>query len=107
MLTEVHRPGEDTLLAIEAVDGGMAVATLADVSPVVQVLDWDGTLRHRLHLTGGALVGLEGRTDDHELFVGLSSVTSPTSAYRVDTRTGEVEVSSTWSPSPRSRSRTR
>ena len=48
VLTEVHRPGEDTLVAVEAVGGGMAVATLADVSPVVQVLEWDGTVRHRL-----------------------------------------------------------
>ncbi|HEY5787662.1 MAG TPA: prolyl oligopeptidase family serine peptidase [Microlunatus sp.] len=92
VLTEAYRPGEDTLVAVEAVGGGMAVATLADVSPVVQVLEWDGTVRHRLPLTGGALVGLEGRPDDHELFVGLSSVTSPTSAFRVDTRTGEVEA---------------
>ncbi len=92
VLTEVHRPGTDTLVAIEAVGGGMAVATLADVSPVVRLLDWDGTVRHRLDLAGGSLVGLDGRADDHELFVGLSSVTSPTSAYRVDTRTGEVEA---------------
>ncbi|HVK34049.1 MAG TPA: prolyl oligopeptidase family serine peptidase, partial [Microlunatus sp.] len=91
VVTEVYRPGEDTLLAIEAVGGGMAVATLADVSPVVQVLEWDGTVRHRLPLSGGSLVGLHGRRDDHELFVGLSSVTSPTSAFRVDTRTGQVE----------------
>ena len=90
-LREVYRPGEDTLLAIEATGGGMAVATLTDVSPVVQVLEWDGTVRHRLPLTGGSLVGLHGRSDDHELFVGLSSVTSPAAAYRVDTRTGEVE----------------
>ena len=39
----------------------MAVATLTDVSPVVQVLEWDGTVRHRLPLTGGSLVGLNGR----------------------------------------------
>jgi prolyl oligopeptidase len=91
VVTEVHRPGEDTLVAVEAVGGGMAVATLADVSPVVRVLEWDGTVRHRLELAGGALVGLDGHADGHELFVGLASVTSPTSAYRVDTRTGEVE----------------
>ncbi|HEU4547824.1 MAG TPA: prolyl oligopeptidase family serine peptidase, partial [Microlunatus sp.] len=91
-LREVYRPGEDTLLAIEATGGGMAVATLSDVTPVVQVLEWDGTVRHRLPLTGGSLVGLNGRDDDPELFVGLSSVTSPASAYRVDTRTGEVEA---------------
>jgi prolyl oligopeptidase len=91
-LREVYRPGEDTLLAIEATGGGMAVATLSDVTPVVQVLEWDGTVRHRLPLTGGSLVGLNGRDDDHELCVGLSSVTSPASAYQVDTRTGEVEA---------------
>ena len=61
VLTEVYRPGEDTLLAIEAVGGGMAVATLADVSPVVQVLEWDGTVRHRLPLTGG-VPGRPGRS---------------------------------------------
>ena len=61
---------------------GMAVATLADVAPVVQLLELDGAVRHRPALDGGSLVGLEGRKDDHELFVGLSSVTAPTSAYR-------------------------
>ncbi|HEY5980853.1 MAG TPA: prolyl oligopeptidase family serine peptidase [Microlunatus sp.] len=91
VLTEVYRPGEDTLLAVEAVGGGLAVATSADVRPVVQVLELDGTVRHRLELAGGSLVGLDGRADDHDLFVGLSSVTAPTTAYRVDTRTGEVE----------------
>lgn len=91
-LREVHRPGEDTLVAVEAVDGGMAVAALADMTPVVTVIDWDGDVRHRLDLPGGSLVGLVGRADDHELFVGLSSVTAPTSAYRVDTRTGAVEA---------------
>jgi prolyl oligopeptidase len=90
-LREVYRAGADTLLAIEPAGGGMAVSTLSDVTPVVQVLEWDGTVRHRLPLTGGSLVGLNGRDDDHELFVGLSSVTSPASAYRVDTRTGAVE----------------
>ncbi len=90
-LREVYRAGADTLLGIEPTGGGMAVSTLSDVTPVVQVLEWDGTVRHRLPLTGGSLVGLNGRDDDHELFVGLSSVTSPASAYRVDTRTGAVE----------------
>ncbi len=61
MLTEVHRPGADTLLAIEAVGGGMAVATLADVSPVVRLLDWDGTVRHRLD-AGRWLAGRAGRS---------------------------------------------
>ena len=91
VMTEVFRPGEDTLLAVESSGGGMVVATMADVVPVVQVLEWDGTVRHRLDLTGGSLVGLEGRADDHELFVGLSSVTSPTSAHRVDVRTATTE----------------
>jgi prolyl oligopeptidase len=54
------------------------------------VITWDGAVRHRLDLPGGSLVGLAGRADDHELFVGLSSVTSPTSAYRVDIRSGDV-----------------
>lgn len=90
-LTEVFRPETDTLLAVSSAGGGLAVATLADVSPRVQILELDGALRHRLDLDGGALVGLEGRADDHELFVGLSSVLSPTTAYVVDTRDGSVE----------------
>jgi prolyl oligopeptidase len=91
VLREVHQPGEETLVAVEAVGDGLAVATLADVTPVVRVLTWDGAVSHRLDLPGGSLVGLAGRTHDHELFVGLSSVTSPTSAYRVDIRSGDVE----------------
>ncbi|HEU5485355.1 MAG TPA: prolyl oligopeptidase family serine peptidase [Microlunatus sp.] len=92
LLTEVFRPESDTLLAVTSSGGGLAVASLADVTPVVQLLELDGSLRHRLDIAGGSLVGLEGRRDDHELFVGFSSVTSPTSAYVVDTRTAEVEA---------------
>ncbi|MDN5762665.1 MAG: prolyl oligopeptidase family serine peptidase [Microlunatus sp.] len=90
-LTEVYRPGSDTLLAVEAAGEGMAAAILVDVTPVVEIVEWDGTLRHRLDLDGGSLVALNGRHDDDELFVGLSSVTSPASAYRVDASTGSVE----------------
>jgi len=91
-LTEVFRPEKDTLLAVTSAGGGLAVATLADVAPVVQLLELDGSVRHRPALDGGSLVGLEGRKGDHELFVGLSSVTAPTSAYVVDTGTGAVEA---------------
>lgn len=91
-LVEVFRPETDTLLAVTSSAGGVAVASLADVSPRVEIREWDGSLRHRLDLTGGSLVGLNGRKDDHELFVALSSVTSPTSAYVVDARTGAVEA---------------
>ena len=90
-LTEVYRPETDTLLAVTSAGGGLAVATLADVSPRVQILELDGSVRHVLELDGGSLVGLEGRKDDHELFVGLSSVTSPTTAYVVDAASGSVE----------------
>lgn len=91
-LTEVFRPESDTLLAVTSSGGGLAVATLADVAPVVQLLELDGSLRHRLALDGGSLVGLEGRKDDHQLFVGLTSSTVPTTAYVVDTRSGTVEA---------------
>ncbi len=91
-LTEVYRPETDTLLMATPAAGGVAVATLADVQPLVQVLEWDGALRHRLDLAGGSLVGLDGRHDDDALFVGLSSVTSPTTAYVVDARSGQVEA---------------
>jgi prolyl oligopeptidase len=90
VLTEVFRPESDTLLAVASSGGGLAVASLADATPAVQVIELDGSLRHRLDIGGGSLVGLEGRREDHELFVGFSSVTSPTSAYMVDTRTGTV-----------------
>ena len=91
-LIEVFRPEADTLLAVTSAGGGLAVVTLADVAPVVQLLELDGSQRYRPALDGGSLVGLEGRKDDHELFVGLSSVTVPTTAYVVDTRTGNVEA---------------
>lgn len=91
-LVEVFRPESDTLLAVSSSAGGVAVASLADVAPRVEIREWDGSLRHRLDLTGGSLVGLNGRKDDHELFVALSSVTSPTEAYVVDARTGAYEA---------------
>lgn len=89
-LHEVYRPRTGTLLAATSTGGGLAVVILADAAPVVRILEWDGSPRRRLDLAGGAVVAVEGRRDDHELFVGMSSVTSPAAAYLVDAPTGVV-----------------
>ena len=40
---------------------------------------------------GGAVVALNGDVDDDEVFLGMSSVTRRTTAYRLDLASGDVE----------------
>ncbi len=90
-LTEVVAEAESTLAAAVAVGDLLVTETLVDVTPQLDRWGLDGSHRGRVEVAGGAVVGISGEPGDPEGFVGLSSVTSPTRAYRVDVATGAVE----------------
>jgi prolyl oligopeptidase len=75
--------------AVAAGEGFVAVH-LVDAAPRLTRYGLDGAPLGVVDLAGGAVVALEGHADDDELFVGMSSVVSPTQSYRVDVATGAV-----------------
>ena len=87
---EVVGESEHTLMAVEASGEGFLAVYLADARPLVRRFSLDGTDLGEVEVTGGAVVDVDGEPGDPECFLGLSSVTSPTLSYRIDTGTGEV-----------------
>ncbi len=81
---------DSTLLTVTAVRDGFVAVYLTDASPEIRRLDRFGRDLGIVPVSGGSLVGLHGKPDSTECFVGLSSVTSPTQSFRIDTATGEV-----------------
>jgi len=87
---EVIGETEHTLGQVVAAGDGFVTVHLVDAQPQVSRYDLAGRLLGTLDLPGGAVVGLEGHAGDDEVFVGLSSVVSPTAAYAVAFSSGEV-----------------
>ncbi|HZA05378.1 MAG TPA: prolyl oligopeptidase family serine peptidase [Propionibacteriaceae bacterium] len=87
---EVVPERTSTLLTVTAVREGFVAAYLVDASPEIRRFDRSGRDLGVVTARGGSLVGLNGRPESTECFVGLSSVTAPTSSYRIDTATGEA-----------------
>nr|WP_240755606.1 prolyl oligopeptidase family serine peptidase [Nocardioides iriomotensis] len=78
---------------------------LVDAQPRITRHGLDGAERGALAIDGGKVVELNAEAGDPEVFVGMSSVTSPLTAYRADLTDGSVtEVTglapgeSTWAP---------
>ncbi len=65
-------------------DGLLVLETLEDAAPVLRRFRLDGTPVDVLDVPGGAVVGLSGRPARPELFVAMSSVTSPTTCYAAE-----------------------
>ncbi len=87
---EVVGETEHTLVQVVGAGDGLVTVHLVDARPQVSRYDLQGRLLGTLDLPGGAVVGLEGHAGDDEVFVGLSSVVSPTAACAVSFRTGTV-----------------
>jgi len=89
-LTEVIAQGQQTLVGVAAAGDVLVTVVLDDAQPRLSRYDLDGTALGDLELSGGSLVSLNAKAGDPEAFAGFSSVTSPTTAYRIDASTGEV-----------------
>ncbi|HSN43720.1 MAG TPA: prolyl oligopeptidase family serine peptidase, partial [Propionibacteriaceae bacterium] len=82
--------GEATIEATALTRSALIVETLVDAQPVVRRHALDGSDLGTLDLPGGAVVGISAEADTDEVFVAMSSLTSPTTSFRVDAASGEV-----------------
>ncbi|QDP95544.1 S9 family peptidase [Microlunatus elymi] len=90
-LEELIAETDDAVLAVAAAGDELIMVRLADAQPVITRYGLDGSLLGKVEITGGAVTGLWARPDSQEWFVGLSTVTSPTRSYRVETGSGHAE----------------
>ena len=89
-LVDVVPEAEWALRTVHAVGEELLAVHLVDVQPRVTRYALDGTSRGSVDVAGGALVAVHGDVDDDEVFIGLSSVMRPQTAYRLDLSTGDV-----------------
>jgi len=90
-LTEVVAETEDSTIGTAAAGNELLVLRLVDVQPVITRYGLDGTELGTVDVTGGSVVGWWADPDSDEWFVGLSTVTSPTRAYRVQVGSDHAE----------------
>ena len=82
---EVVPESDHTLLDARAAGDGFILVYLADAQPSVIRVSLDGSSAQQLDVAGGAVVGLNAKRGDSEAFIGVSSVTSPTRSYLIET----------------------
>lgn len=90
-LEEVVAETGDPILRVAAAGEELVVARLVDVQPVLTRYTLDGVELGRVDAPGDALESWSTDCDSAEWFVGLSTVTTPVRAYRVEVGTGAVE----------------
>lgn len=89
---EVVGESTSTLLGADAAGEELILSYLHDAQPRMRRFDLDGTGHDEIPVPGGAVVGLSAHAGDPEVFIGMSSITAPTTSYRFDVDSGEVRV---------------
>lgn len=85
--------GADKLEGAWSVPDGFLALSLRDASHRLHRLERDGTTVGEVALPAlGSLSALNTREDDSEVFFGFTSFLFPTTAYRLDLESAEVEV---------------
>lgn len=91
-LQEVIPASEATLNGVSILDGKFIVTYMQDVVSRVRRFGLDGTSLGEVKLPGiGSVGGFGGKPEDTETFFSFTSYATPTSIYRYDLTTGEVE----------------
>jgi prolyl oligopeptidase len=91
-LVDVLPESEYLLEQVHAVGEELLVVHLVDVQPRLRRHALDGSLVADVPVTGASVVAVHGEVGDDEVFVGLSTVTEPLAAHRLDLSTGEVQT---------------
>jgi prolyl oligopeptidase len=98
---EVVAPSEHTLSDARAAGDGFILIYLADAQPLIVKVGLDDRSSDIVEVPGGAVAGLNAKRGDSEAFVGLSSVTSATRSYLIDTGSSMVtSLAELVQPSP-------
>ncbi|WP_375423634.1 prolyl oligopeptidase family protein [uncultured Friedmanniella sp.] len=87
---EVLPETEHALEQVVAAGDGFVAVHLVDAQPRLTRYARDGAVLGVVEVSGGAVVALDGHAGDDEVFVGLSSVVTPTQSYRFSFATGDV-----------------
>jgi prolyl oligopeptidase len=100
---EVVAGSEHTLSDARAAGDGFILIYLADAQPLIVKVGLDGGSSEIVEVPGGAVVGLNAKRAEAEAFVGLSSITSATHSYLIDTASSTVtSLAELVQPSPES-----
>jgi len=91
-LQEVIPAGEATLDGVSLLDGKFVANYMQDVVSRVRLFGLNGSLLSEVKLPGiGTASGFGGRQQDTETFFSFTSYVTPTSIYRYDVKSGQVE----------------
>jgi len=101
-LEEVVPEASDALQFAAAAAGELIVGRLVDVQPELTRYALDGAELGRVELPGGSIVGWWSDQDSDEWFVGLSTPTAPTRAYRGSAGAGALQPLDALVPAPAS-----
>jgi prolyl oligopeptidase len=89
-LVDVVEEEQSALQQAHAVGEEILAVHLVDAQPRLTRHALDGTPLGTVDVPGGSVVAVNGDVDDHEVFLGLTSVTRPVTSYVLDLRSGEV-----------------
>ena len=85
--------GDNTLRSVSIVGGKLFVSYMADASSKIEIYSMDGTYQSDLELPGiGTTGGVSGKKTDDVGFYSFTSYTSPSTIYKLDTKTMKSEV---------------
>lgn len=91
-LTEIIPADRATLDGVSLLSGKFIASYMQDVVSRVRLFNLDGTPAGEVKLPGiGSAGGFGGKQKDTETFFSFTSYTTPTSIYRYDVTTGDVE----------------
>ncbi|WP_231919916.1 prolyl oligopeptidase family serine peptidase [Microlunatus soli] len=91
VLEELIAESSDAVLAVTAAGDELIMIRLADAAPTITRYGLDGADRGAVDVEGGSITGLWAEAGEDEWFIGMSTVTSPTRAYRIGSGGGAVE----------------
>jgi prolyl oligopeptidase len=91
-LTTVIAEGGDVISGVVAAGEHLLVERLVDATPRITRYDLDGTDLGLVDLPPGATVSSDGSPNRRHAYVGISTVTEPTAAYEIDSRSGATQA---------------
>ncbi len=91
-LLDVVPERDSALSAVTAAGEELVTVHLVDAQPLVSRFALDGSELGTVDVTGGAVVALHGKAGRDEVLIGLTSVTSRVTPYRLELPAGDVAV---------------